>query len=105
MQKLTTQFLATAPTRWTDVSQVNLNGARVAPPARLGSLNADILQTSSRITKFQLPNSECISCILWNGLYHITGTDIGEFRSVYWMLLGLGKVDVVRDRTAVRYDN
>lgn len=28
------------------------------------------------IKRMQLPNKEFISCILWNGLYHITGTDI-----------------------------
>ncbi|KAK1926364.1 STE like transcription factor-domain-containing protein [Papiliotrema laurentii] len=47
-------FLATAPTRW--------NQAETSP--------------STNLTKFQLPNGEYVSCILWNGLYHITGTDI-----------------------------
>ncbi|KAG0243738.1 homeodomain transcription factor ste12 [Mortierella sp. GBA43] len=28
------------------------------------------------IAKFQLPTGETISCVLWNELYHITGTDI-----------------------------
>ena len=32
----------------------------------------------ANITKFQLPNGEYVSCVLWNGLYHVTGTDIGE---------------------------
>jgi hypothetical protein len=35
-------------------------------------------QTSTNLSKFQLPNGEHVSCILWNGLYHITGTDIGD---------------------------
>lgn len=31
------------------------------------------------LSKFRLPNGEDVACVLWNGLYHITGTDIGEF--------------------------
>lgn len=42
---------------------------------------AYLVKISSRISKFQLPNGECISCVLWNGLYHVTGTDIGKFHS------------------------
>ncbi|KAJ7930601.1 hypothetical protein B0H13DRAFT_1595172, partial [Mycena leptocephala] len=26
--------------------------------------------------RFLLPSQEYVSCVLWNGLYHITGTDI-----------------------------
>lgn len=37
----------------------------------------------SNLTKFQLPNGEYVSCVLWNGLYHITGTDIGESHDFY----------------------
>jgi transcription factor STE12 len=29
------------------------------------------------LNRFLLPNGEHVSCIFWNGLYHITGTDIG----------------------------
>ncbi len=28
------------------------------------------------IKRFQLPNGEFINCVLWNELFHITGTDI-----------------------------
>ncbi|ORY03019.1 STE-domain-containing protein, partial [Basidiobolus meristosporus CBS 931.73] len=42
-------FLATAPTNW----------------------NPD-----QSIRRFLLPNGEYISCVLWNNLFHITGTDI-----------------------------
>ncbi|KAI9007392.1 transcription factor, STE-like protein, partial [Gaertneriomyces semiglobifer] len=42
-------FLATAPSNW------------------------DPDQT---IKRFSLPNAEYISCVLWNNLFHITGTDI-----------------------------
>jgi hypothetical protein len=36
--------------------------------------------------RFLLPTGELVSCVLWNGLYHITGTDIVRaltFRSLY----------------------
>lgn len=29
------------------------------------------------INRFALPNGESVSCVLWSGLYHVTGTDIG----------------------------
>ncbi|OCF76621.1 hypothetical protein I204_02319 [Kwoniella mangroviensis CBS 8886] len=47
-------FLATAPTRW-------------------GSPNAD---SAPSLHKFHLPTGESVSCVLWQGLFHITGTDI-----------------------------
>ncbi|KAF9481077.1 STE-domain-containing protein [Pholiota conissans] len=28
------------------------------------------------LNRFLLPNQEFVTCVLWNGLYHITGTDI-----------------------------
>ena len=28
------------------------------------------------LNRFLLPNAEYVSCVLWGGLYHITGTDI-----------------------------
>jgi len=28
------------------------------------------------LNRFLLPNQEYVTCVLWNGLYHITGTDI-----------------------------
>ncbi|KAK9765993.1 hypothetical protein K7432_005253 [Basidiobolus ranarum] len=42
-------FLATAPANW---------------------------RSEQAIRKFMLPNGEYVSCILWNNLFHITGTDI-----------------------------
>jgi hypothetical protein len=30
------------------------------------------------LNRFLLPNGEFVSCVYWNGLYQITGTDIGE---------------------------
>ncbi|WWD07989.1 hypothetical protein V865_006099 [Kwoniella europaea PYCC6329] len=47
-------FLATAPTRW-------------------GSPSTD---SAPSLHKFHLPTGESVSCVLWQGLFHITGTDI-----------------------------
>jgi len=41
------------------------------------------------IQKFQLPTGECISCVLWNSLYHITGTDI--VRSLVFRFQAFGR--------------
>ena len=30
------------------------------------------------LNRFLLPNGERVACVFWNGLYHITGTDIGQ---------------------------
>ncbi|KAI0702639.1 hypothetical protein C8Q76DRAFT_697727 [Earliella scabrosa] len=62
-------FLATAPSRWNadngfagpDPSTVPAGHPHSAHPA---------------LNRFLLPNSEYVSCVLWGGLYHITGTDI-----------------------------
>lgn len=32
----------------------------------------------SNLNRFLLPKGEHVACVFWNGLYHITGTDIGE---------------------------
>lgn len=37
------------------------------------------------LSKFRLPNGEDVACVLWNGLYHITGTDIGAYLALGWM--------------------
>lgn len=39
------------------------------------AINQDFAE-EHRFRRFLLPNGEYISCVLWNGLYHITGTDI-----------------------------
>jgi len=36
-------------------------------------------KSSQQLTQFHLPTGEDISCVLWNGLFHISGTDVGEF--------------------------
>ena len=30
------------------------------------------------LNRFLLPTGEMVSCVFWNGLYHITGTDIAR---------------------------
>ncbi|ORZ19332.1 transcription factor, STE-like protein, partial [Absidia repens] len=32
--------------------------------------------TNTPLKRFHLPTGESISCVLWNGLYFVTGTDI-----------------------------
>ncbi|EJT97170.1 STE-domain-containing protein [Dacryopinax primogenitus] len=54
-------FLATAPSQWEDGNM----GSTSPPEHQHPALN-----------RFLLPSSEYVSCVLWNGLYHITGTDI-----------------------------
>ncbi|CAL1697690.1 unnamed protein product [Somion occarium] len=61
-------FLATAPSRWsTDVGGVV--GGDSLPLGHPSS-------THPALNRFLLPNNEYVSCVLWGGLYHITGTDI-----------------------------
>jgi len=60
-------FLATAPSAWSgcttipDMSAEHPTHPNAAHPA---------------LNRFLLPNQEYVTCVLWNGLYHITGTDI-----------------------------
>lgn len=51
-------FLATAPTRWPAQGNV--------PPS----------QHHHALNRFLLPTGEYVTCVLWNGTYYITGTDI-----------------------------
>ncbi|CAE6382778.1 unnamed protein product [Rhizoctonia solani] len=59
-------FLATAPSRWTSPNS-SASDALVQHP-----------QSASHpaMNRFLLPSGEFVSCVLWGGLYHITGTDI-----------------------------
>ncbi|KAK7045967.1 hypothetical protein VNI00_006962 [Paramarasmius palmivorus] len=56
-------FLATAPSRWNtgSSSQTPQHPHTPSHPA---------------LNRFLLPSQEFVTCVLWNGLYHITGTDI-----------------------------
>ncbi|KAF8481390.1 STE like transcription factor-domain-containing protein [Gautieria morchelliformis] len=51
-------FLATAPSRWS---------ASDATPSS---------HQHPALNRFLLPSGEYVTCVLWSGLYHITGTDI-----------------------------
>lgn len=82
-------FLATAPSRWSS-AEVDQNGMAgptpFAPNVNLyPTLGVDgsyashpALNTPShpQLNRFMLPSQEFVTCVLWNGLYHITGTDI-----------------------------
>lgn len=71
-------FLATAPSRWSSPSQHqaanhhqqhhNLHGH--------GSSLSPLPTAHPALNRFLLPSGEYVSCVLWSGLYHITGTDI-----------------------------
>lgn len=92
-------FLATAPSRW-DSAASNANpsssssaGGDYAPFGPGGSSTGPFGSTGAysglgiepayhhapphpALNRFLLPNQEFVTCVLWNGLYHITGTDI-----------------------------
>ena len=60
-------FLATAPSAWSGSTTVpDMNAEHPTHP------NA----AHPALNRFILPNQEYVTCVLWNGLYHITGTDI-----------------------------
>lgn len=77
-------FLATAPSRWdannTDgtASASDLNDPTASASTSSPSAVPAGHSTSSHpaLNRFLLPSAEYVSCVLWNGLYHITGTDI-----------------------------
>ncbi|KAF5378534.1 hypothetical protein D9615_007191 [Tricholomella constricta] len=96
-------FLATAPSKWdvTSSSDSHANSStgpnglprpNSYPSASAGNGNESMqMHTPAQghmgipgapapahpaLNRFCLPSSEFVSCVLWNGLYHITGTDI-----------------------------
>ncbi|KAF7320795.1 hypothetical protein HMN09_00165900 [Mycena chlorophos] len=62
-------FLATAPSRWD--ADAEMDGAHFGHHP-----NAITPTSHPALNRFLLPSQEYVSCVLWNGLYHITGTDI-----------------------------
>jgi transcription factor STE12 len=80
-------FLATAPSRWhtTDTDNNNMGGpssgfgqgVNMYPGMGMdGSYPAQHAPSHPQLNRFMLPSQEFVTCVLWNGLYHITGTDI-----------------------------
>jgi hypothetical protein len=76
-------FLATAPSRWSSSSSSGASTSYAQgqhqPQASNHSSTLASLTTAPThpaLNRFLLPSGEYISCVLWSGLYHITGTDI-----------------------------
>ncbi|KAL0068252.1 hypothetical protein AAF712_004637 [Marasmius tenuissimus] len=61
-------FLATAPSRW-NPSQSGISGSQ--PPQQHPHT-----PSHPALNRFLLPSQEFVTCVYWNELYHITGTDI-----------------------------
>jgi transcription factor STE12 len=68
-------FLATAPSRWTSQGQ-GQGHASSAHSQSLSSTLSPLPTAHPALNRFLLPSGEYVSCVLWSGLYHITGTDI-----------------------------
>jgi hypothetical protein len=52
-------------------------------------LNDVVAREERCLNRFQLPTGETVSCVHWNGLYHITGTDI--VRALNFRFLAFGR--------------
>ena len=61
-------FLATAPSKWS-ADEPDESDPSSIPVGHSSS-------THPAFNRFLLPNREYVSCVLWGGFYHITGTDI-----------------------------
>jgi transcription factor STE12 len=74
-------FLATAPSRWDATSNDSTDTSMMATPTDVSDLSSSMppghpSSSHPALNRFLLPTSEYVSCVLWNSLYHITGTDI-----------------------------
>lgn len=86
-------FLATAPSRW-DTSGQDDSSSSSDPYLHnmgMGTMNSSHHHSLSHpaLNRFLLSSQEYVTCVLWNGLYHITGTDIVRalvFRQAYLSL-------------------
>lgn len=67
-------FLATAPSRWDDLDPNDPSTSDTSDPGSHSHL--DPANPHPALNRFLLPSNEYVSCVLWSGLYHITGTDI-----------------------------
>ncbi|KAG8835260.1 homeodomain transcription factor ste12 [Serendipita sp. 399] len=73
------QFLATAPSRWSSSAQApQLHQVQQQQQTHASGINAlaSVPTSHPALNRFLLPSGEYVSCVLWSGLYHITGTDI-----------------------------
>ncbi|KAH8114880.1 STE-domain-containing protein [Phellopilus nigrolimitatus] len=80
-------FLATAPSRWADAEVprddnaelgLGMNGG-AGVNGGAGAMGTPLMphpNTHPALNRFLLPSGEYVTCVLWSGLYHITGTDI-----------------------------
>lgn len=48
------------------------------PESRSTDVVSFVSSPHPALNRFLLPNGEHVSCVYWNGLYQITGTDIGR---------------------------
>jgi transcription factor STE12 len=69
-------FLATAPSRWDPDADTTHDDSLLATPTDASMPPAHPSSSHPALNRFLLPTSEYVSCVLWNSLYHITGTDI-----------------------------
>ncbi|CAH7688103.1 Zn-finger, C2H2 type-transcription factor [Phakopsora pachyrhizi] len=51
--------------------------------------NDPVAREERCLNRFQLPTGELISCVLWNGLYHVSGTDI--VRALHFRFAAFGR--------------
>lgn len=65
-------FLATAPSRW-DTASSSSSSSHSSSSSASGTGPSP---SHPALNRFLLPSQEFVTCVLWNGLYHITGTDI-----------------------------
>lgn len=72
-------FLATAPSRWDSGAPDSNQDATSTYHGMVMPIEPTYQHhppSHPCLNRFMLPNQEFVSCVLWNGLYHITGTDI-----------------------------
>lgn len=79
------QFLASAPSYW-DSNDPSSSGSNSFANNGFNGSAIDMVAHRSmalghapphpQLNRFLLPSQEFVTCVLWNGLYHITGTDI-----------------------------
>lgn len=69
-------FLATAPSQWSGGRPPSLSFAVGSSSGWTTPPDGHTHAAHLSLNRFLLPSQEFVTCIFWNGLYHITGTDI-----------------------------